>query len=151
MRHEFGHAAETLPTWAIDRRAGCRTTLGITAWTPRRHVVASRQLKCSPAANLKSRSGVYTIRILAGLEKDDFWLCVRNALYEYKCGKRIYLVFWGISRMQGLGSGQGYVSKFCETSHRDPLLLYHPWGHVHSALFQQAGSLDVTSVINFPF
>ena len=86
---------------------------------------------------LMSRSGTHKIRILAGLEKDDFCLCVPNVVYEFKCGKRIYLAFLTFLEVQGLWSGQSVLSKLCETPRG---------GHIHSVLFQLAGSLDV----NFP-
>ena len=103
-------------------------------------IEAAAVFLCSQS--LKSRSGIYKIGILAGLGKDDFWLCVPNVVCEFKCGKRIYLAFLRFLEMQGLWSGQDFLSKLCETPRG---------GHIHSVLFQLAGSLDVTCVINFPF
>ena len=48
---EFGHASETLSTWATEQRVGGRTSLGSHSVKTGRHVVASGQLPCSSAAS----------------------------------------------------------------------------------------------------
>jgi hypothetical protein len=68
MSPEIGHAAGTLPMWALNQKAGYRTILRGHNMNPDRAyggIEAASVVSCSQS--LKSRSDIYKINLLARL------------------------------------------------------------------------------------
>lgn len=101
LGHEtwFGHAAETLPRWATEQRAGCGTTLRNHSRTLRRHAVP-----LWPVFAIQVR---HKTRIVAGSESNSFYR--PNAICECR---RTCLTFLHVSRNAGVRKWSRIFVKF---------------------------------------